>query len=257
MPQVRDIAAALAERTRPESAEAWDPVGLQLGDPEANVEVVGVCHEVTEDVVGALAHSQVDLLVTYHPLLFRPTNRVLAGRSAEARAFQLIRSGTALLVTHTDFDAAVDGSADALAESLNLRDVNPFGGDTEVGSPHVGRVGEFEATLEVLNDRVSQLFGADGLRTSGDRDSHLDRVAVVPGSGSEFIERAAGVADALVTGDVPHHRCVLAGDMGLAIVDPGHTATERPGMAALLRMVGAIPGVDVVDMTGFDPKTWF
>lgn len=239
----------------PEMAASWDPVGLQLGDPETEVGTVAVCHEVTEEVVARLEDRPVDLLVTYHPLLFRPTNRLLSGRSAESRAFRLIRSGVSLLVTHTDFDAMEGGTADALARIYRLRNVAPFGADEERGVPAIGRVGEFDGNLGVLDAMTSDAFGSNGLRISGDRHTELQRVAVVPGSGSEFIEEAAAVADALVTGDVSHHRAVWAADLGLAIVDPGHIATERPGMRALVEVIREIAG-DVQDLTGIDPTTW-
>lgn len=256
MTTVQDVVSTLAERTRPESAASWDPVGLQLGDPEAPVSRVAVCHEVTEEVVNKLETSPVDLAVTYHPLLFEPTNRVRAGRSPEARAYRLIRVGVNLLVTHTDFDAASGGSADALADLFKLRHVESFGGDPDEGLPDIGRVGEFSGSLAVLDAQVSDAFGHTGLRITGDRHARIERVAVVPGSGSSLIEAAADVADALVTGDVSHHRSVRAADLGLAIVDPGHTATERPGLAALVELVRECSDVEVVDLTHIDPKTW-
>lgn len=236
-------------------AASWDPVGLQLGDPKSEVGTVAVCHEVTEEVVARLENQPVDLLVTYHPLLFSPTNRLVSGRSAESRAFRLIRAGVSVLVTHTDFDAMEGGTADALAKTYQLRNIVPFGADEETGVPAIGRVGEFEGSLDVLDAMTSDAFGSNGLRVSGDRDTGLGRVAVVPGSGSEFIDEAAEVADALVTGDVSHHRAVRAADLGLAIVDPGHIATERPGMRALVSLIGKIAG-DVRDLTGIDPTTW-
>lgn len=253
---VRDLSDAIAERTRPENAAEWDPVGLQLGDPSSQVESVGVCHEVTEEVLDRLAESQVDLLVTYHPLLFEPTNRLLAGRSAESRAFRLVSMGTSLLVTHTDFDAALGGAADALAAALGLQHPEPFGGDADLGTPGIGRVGVLNARLAVLDARVSNAFGHTGLRITGYRHSHVDRVAVIPGSGSDFISAAADVAEVLVTGDVPHHRAVRAMDLGLGIVDPGHIATERPGMKALVELVTHLSEVEVIDLTHIDPQTW-
>lgn len=245
----------LADRTKPEVASSWDPVGLQLGDPETEIGTVAVCHEVTEEVVARLEDRPVDLLVTYHPLLFSPTNRLVSGRSAEARAFRLIRAGVSLLVTHTDFDAMQGGTADALAKIYRLRRVVAFGVDEESGVPAIGRVGEFDGNLGVLDAMTSDAFGSNGLRISGDRDVQLERVAVLPGSGSGFIDEAAEIADALVTGDVSHHRAVRAMDLGLAIVDPGHIATERPGMRALVSLIGEIAD-DVRDLTVLDPTTW-
>ena len=256
MPSVNDIAFALAARTSPEETPDWDPAGLQLGDPDAPVSIVGVCHEVTEEVVARLEESPVDLLVSYHPLLFAPTNRLLAGRSAGARSYRLIRAGVNLVITHTDFDSAPGGTADALAAFFDLRDVRPFGEDAGSGLPAIGRVGDFEGTLGTIDAMLANEFGHTGLRVSGDRDRDVMSLAVVPGSGSSLIGEAAEVADVLVTGDVSHHRTVAAADLGLAIVDPGHIVTERPGMKALVKMVREVADADVVDLTDIDPRTW-
>jgi dinuclear metal center YbgI/SA1388 family protein len=256
VPTVAEIVAKLAGRTRPENASVWDPVGLQLGDPNAVVESVGVCHEVTEALVESLRQQPVDLLVTYHPLLFAKTNHVVAGRSAEARAFSLIQLDVNLMVTHTDFDAMPGGTADALASVFKLREISPFGGDAEAGQAHIGRYGAFEGTLAVVDAMTADAFGSAGLRISGDPSKKVETLAVLPGSGSEFLEEAAGVADAIVTGDVGHHRAVRALDLGLSVVDPGHIATERPGMDSLRQLVDDVAGVTVVDLTGLDPKTW-
>lgn len=256
MPSVNDIASALAARTHPDNTPDWDPTGLQLGDPDAPVSIVGVCHEVTEEVVARVEADPVDLLVSYHPLLFAPTNRLLAGTSAGARSYRLIRAGTSLLITHTDFDSAPGGTADALAAFLGIRETSQFGQDPETGLPAIGRFGEFAGSLGTLDAMLSDEFGPIGVRISGDRDRDLEVVAVVPGSGSVFIEEAAEVADALVTGDVSHHRTVVAADLGLAIADPGHISTERPGMRALVAMVREVAGAEVVDLTEINPRTW-
>ncbi len=253
---VSDVVARLAHRTRPENAAPWDPVGLQLGDPAASVETVAVCHEVTQAVVDALQQRRADLVVTYHPLLFAKTNHLLAGRSAEARAFSLIQLNVNLLVAHTDFDAMTGGTADALADVFKLRNTIPLGDDADDSALPIGRYGDFEGSLAVVDAMAADVFGSSGLRISGDPSHDIERLAVVPGSGSDFIDQAAEVADAIVTGDVGHHRVVRALDLGLAVVDPGHIATERPGMSALVSMVAEVTDVDVVDLTDLDPSTW-
>lgn len=251
---------ALAERTHPERAATWDPVGLQFGNPERGVRRVAVCHEVSEEVTSRLLEDPVDLVVTYHPLLFRPTNRLVASSSPAGRAWRLISAGIALAATHTDFDAAPGGTADALAEALDLAAVERFApveeepDSTEPG--FIGRVGSWSGTLEELTSLVAGRLGESGLRVAGDPHGAIERVAVVPGSGSSFVGEAGRVgADALVTGDVDHHRAVSALDEGLAVIDPGHAATELPGMKALVDVVSAI-GVDTRDMTGDGSGPW-
>ena len=83
---------------------------------------------------------------------------------------------------------------------------------------------------------------------------------MLPGSGGSFVAaaRAAG-AEVLVTGDVAHHAAIQALDMGLAVIDVGHTTSERPGMRALADLVSSVAGTTgstFLDHSGFDPTSW-
>ena len=122
--RVQDVLSALAPL---EKAAAWDPVGVQLGDPGAEVATVAVCHEVTEQVVDAVIQDPPDLLIAYHPLLFRSTNRLTKGTSPEGRALRLAQAGVNLGIVHTAFDVVPGGAADALAEAVGIKSPRPFG----------------------------------------------------------------------------------------------------------------------------------
>lgn len=340
----------------------WDVDGLQLGDPRKAVKVVGVCHEVTEQVVDSVGSQDIDLLVSYHPLLFRPVTSLVAGSGPSGRAFRLLEAGISLTVVHTRFDVASGGTADSLATALGLTNCTGFGpseappqvkvvtyvpaedldrvanalsgaGAGSIGeyrncsfrstgtgtfepsdraAPHVGesgvlntveevrlemvapagsrdsivsalvsvhpyevpafdiydvvsntgfigRIGDWDGSLATLGERVSEQCGGEGLRLSGSPVERVSRVAVVPGSGADFMGAARRLgADAIVTGDVSHHRIVAALDSGLKVIDPGHAGTEQPGMRALFSTVAAALGdtVEVVDLTGADPTPW-
>ena len=359
MHTVGSIAQEFARRTRPDRAADWDPVGLQLGDPAAPVERVAVCHEINEATLGRLLTDPPDLAITYHPLLFNPVTRLVAGSSPAGRTWELIRSNIALLVTHTDFDACAGGTADALATEVGLSDISGFGpvsGAPQVGfvtfvppdaveavvgamaaagagrignyefcsyrsdgvgsfrpsegaepvigsvgektmtsetrvemiaakadeeaviaalvSSHpyeepafniyaaranhgqIGRIGAWSGTLEELATRVADRIRLPGLRVAGDMNRRLRRVAVVPGSGSSFLNSAvAGGADAIVTGDVGHHAAAGALDRDLAVVDPGHAATELPGMRSLVALARSL-SLETIDLTGDGRGPW-
>jgi dinuclear metal center YbgI/SA1388 family protein len=68
-----------------------------------------------------------NLLVSYHPLIFNATNKFVAGSGPVGRAYQLARAGAALAIFHTAWDAAPGGTADSLASALGLREVRRFG----------------------------------------------------------------------------------------------------------------------------------
>ena len=126
-PSVASVLAAVDAVAPLAKAASWDPVGLQVGDGGARVATVAVCHDVTETVVEFLDREPVDLLITYHPLLFRPRAALVAGPTPAGRALRLVRAGVSVAAVHTAFDVARGGSADALAESLGIVDASEFG----------------------------------------------------------------------------------------------------------------------------------
>src|SRR5439155_810475 len=63
------------------------------------------------------------LLVTHHPLYLRGTTTVAATTGKGRLVHELIRSGVALYVAHTNADVADPGVSDALAAALDVRDV--------------------------------------------------------------------------------------------------------------------------------------
>jgi putative NIF3 family GTP cyclohydrolase 1 type 2 len=122
----------------------------------------------------------------------------------------------------------------------------------------VGRVGRTARpiALDELAERTAKALGGSALRVAGERARPIERVAVAPGAGTEVLDAAADArADAIVTGDVPHHRVRRALERGLAVVDPGHVATERPGLARLLEWLREL-APDCRSLLDLDPDPW-
>ena len=126
--------------------------------------------------------------------------------------------------------------------------------DVAANAGFIGRHGSIAAvTLADLAERITAALGGV-TRVAGEWDGEITRVAVVPGSGSAFIGEAAGLADVLVTGDVAHHRAQEALSRGLAVIDPGHVPTERPGVEKLYAAVSAV--APTRDLRHLDPSPW-
>lgn len=174
MPTVSDVAARLSPIVA--GAASWDQVGLQLGDPSEPVEGIGVCHEVTDEVIDRATTDGIGLLVAYHPLLFSPTTRLVAGPTPTGRAHRLVRAGVSLFVVHTGWDAHPGGTADALADALGLADVRPFGADD--GAAHL-KVVTFVPQAHVAG-LIDALAGA-GAGTIGE---YASCAFTVPGHGT-------------------------------------------------------------------------
>ena len=236
-------------------AADWDPVGLQFGDPLASAGTVGVCHEITPAVANEVVADGIDTLISYHPLLFRPTTTLVAGPSATGTAFELIRGGVSVIVVHTAFDVVAGGAADALAATLDVQNGDPFVlGDDEIA---IGRIGDVaRQSLGEASERLVLALGASAVRVAGDPAQFVDRCAFVPGSGGNAVAAAAALgADLLVTGDVSHHAAAQAKTLGVAVIDVGHAPSERPGMARLVEQIrNVVPSA--VDLTEINTDPW-
>ncbi|MCZ7662100.1 MAG: Nif3-like dinuclear metal center hexameric protein [Thermoleophilia bacterium] len=112
-----------------------------------------------------------------------------------------------------------------------LEDVSIRGGQ--------GRVGATRTSVSLVSfaEEVARVLGLESIAYAGSSDMRLDRVAVVTGSGGSFMEAAAGVADALVTGDLRYHDAERAQDLGLGLVMVPHGHVEA---WALRRWVGTL-----------------
>ncbi|ONI70023.1 Nif3-like dinuclear metal center hexameric protein [Kribbella sp. ALI-6-A] len=121
-----DVKAVLDRLYDPAWAESWDAVGLVTGDPEQPVGKVLFAVDPMRAVVDEAIDGGFDLIVSHHPLLLRGVNSVAATTPKGRVVHDLIRSGTALIVCHTNADNANPGVSDALAAVLGLRETRPL-----------------------------------------------------------------------------------------------------------------------------------
>lgn len=107
-------------------AENWDHIGLQLGDPEQPVERIGISLEATPRSVSWAVQNDLRLMICHHPLFFQPVYSLNSNQEIGLTALRMAKADMALLVAHTNLDAAPDGVSAALAQRLGLIDLGPI-----------------------------------------------------------------------------------------------------------------------------------
>ena len=107
-------------------AAAWDNVGLLLGDRDAEVQRIMTCLTVTPESATEAIESGAQLIVTHHPILFRPVKRLTSTTPEGRLLLGLVRAGVAVYSAHTAFDNTRGGINEMLAGRLQLRDVTPL-----------------------------------------------------------------------------------------------------------------------------------
>ena len=110
----------------PVLAAPWDNVGLLLGDRAAAVQGVMTCLTVTPETAAEALESQVQLIVTHHPVLFQPVQRLTSDTAEGRMLLALIRAGVAVYSPHTAFDNTRDGINDLLARRSGLTELGPL-----------------------------------------------------------------------------------------------------------------------------------
>lgn len=122
---LRDIIKVLEEIAPPKYAQEDDNIGLQIGDPGADVRSIIVTVDVTPAVVAEVVRRPADLMISHHPLIhpnWSPLPSVRLDVYPQSLVYQLVNAGAGLYVMHTNYDAAEGGINDVLAERLGVID---------------------------------------------------------------------------------------------------------------------------------------
>jgi dinuclear metal center YbgI/SA1388 family protein len=333
------------EQFAPTSLAAdWDNVGLLLGDRSGPVERVMTCLTVTPETAAEAIESAAQLIVTHHPILFRPVKKLTTASPEGRTVLALVRAGISVYCPHTAFDNTHGGINDLLARRLGLTDLTPlrpregarqckivvfvpdadlsrvsdalfaagagqigqykecsfrlsgtgtfFGSDASnptigqkgrreevsewrleavcpeadvpraiaalrkahsyeepahdvyplhpapsaLGELGEGRIGRLPVAMPLIElaRMVKASLNAGVVQTVGDESASVARVAIVCGAGGDYLADAVRAqADVLLTGEVRFHDFLAARAQGLALVLPGHYATERPEIEEL------------------------
>jgi len=132
MATVHNVLEALEDIAPPRYAFDFDRVGLQVGDSQQKVTKALVSLDRSLAAVEHAAKVGAQLLVSHHPLIFRPivqiNNRTHVGRTI----LRLAQSNIAFIAAHTNWDSAQGGVNDALCEMFKLSDIHSFGSASEV-----------------------------------------------------------------------------------------------------------------------------
>ncbi len=223
-------------------AEEWDNVGLLVGERGRDVARVMTCLTISPTVVVEAIADKVDLIVTHHPLPFRPLNRLTDDKPEGRMLHKLIAAGVAIYSPHTAFDSAREGINQQLAEGLQLTNIAPIVPHATMSEIGGGRWGVFwePITLTDLTQRAKKFLQIEQVQFVGDPQRTMQRVAVACGSAGEFLAAAREVGcDALVTGEVRFHTALEAESTEIALLLTGHYASERFGVERLAKVLSA------------------
>jgi len=241
--KIAELIAWFEAWANPAWQESWDNCGWQIepGVLEESAQVL-VCLTPTLAVMEEAIALQnvgtpVNLIFAHHPLIFKPVKSLQTGDAITEITRLSFHHQIGIYTAHTNFDQVADGTADVLAQVLELKHATPIV-ETQAGLGY-GRVGVLEPTLtlqELLTKIYTQLHPPDLIFSpEANRKQTIERLAVLGGSGASFISDVVKTgAQAYLTSDCKFHQFQESRDRGLILIDAGHYATERPACAQLV-----------------------
>lgn len=237
MTTVKDIYDYIDEIAPFSSMEEWDNSGFICGDINKQVSRVVMSLDACASAADFAASVGADLLLTHHPLIFKPVKNIEKGTAL----YTLIASDIAVLSAHTSFDRAKGGINDNLASLLGLCNTAHLGSGYLV-------VGDLTDGMSIDDFAlfVSQTLGVHGLRYT-DTDRIISRVAVGGGACGEYLEEAMENSDCFVTGELKYHELLYAAENNFAAVAAGHFETENlPFLMMKERLAKAFTDVEFI-----------
>lgn len=231
----------------------FDNAGFLVGRGERAVSKILVSLDVTEEVAEEAAELGAELIVSHHPVIFRPAKSVTDGDPDGRVLLALAEHRIAAICAHTNLDAVAGGVNDALAQKLGLVQIEQLHQDGVDGSgrPYgIGRVGSTTGGpmyAPAFAAFVKEALGANGVRYV-DARRPVRRVAVGGGACADLLRDALALGcDTFVTADVKYNGFLDAKALGVNLIDAGHYPTEQVVCPVLAKWLAAgFPQVEIL-----------
>lgn len=196
--------------------------------------------DVTLETIGEAEFLGAELIVSHHPLIFTPLQRVVNDTPEGRRIIALLRSGLSAVCLHTNLDRIEGGVNTALVRAL--------GGQDEEYLPEIGCLCRLPESLplSVFLSQTRDALGAEIMRFH-DAGRPVESLAVCGGAGGDILYTAAQQGcDTVLTGEIKHHQWIDGAELGLNLIEGGHFATENVVVTALAETLRTeYPDLDV------------
>ena len=199
--------------------------------------------DLSVDAVKRAKRLKCDTIVTHHPAIYHPVKSLSVDGDTAAVALA-INYGINVISMHLNLDVAEGGIDDGLFRGLGGEKCKFLNGLDD--KAHYGREFGIDGTLADFKKRINKEFGTNKTLVYGNLKNKAGVVASFCGAGSEYAlayARKGGVANTIVTSDMPHHVLKELTERGKQVIILTHYASENYGFKRFFdRVAGEIKG---------------
>jgi len=162
--KIKEITSVLEQWAPLAYAEDFDNVGLLVGNETEDCTGVLISHDALENVIDEAIDLGYNLIVCFHPIIFSGLKKIAGQNYVTRVVVKAIKNDIAIYALHTALDNHKKGVSYALAQALNLKDI-------EILVPQKNSLKQLTAYVpkENANALLNALYGA-GAGALGDYD---------------------------------------------------------------------------------------
>ena len=210
-----------------------DSVGITIGENESNVNNIVIGHELDDYLFEYCSDNNIDTVITYHP---PPYKKIIEEDDSEnflpdSITTSFLDSSINVITIHTAQDVCKDGNADTLVDLFNIKNPSVFA--KTVGKYGAGRCGTIDmVSPQELKELIENKLNTKIIRTNEyfENMDEISQIAVLPGSGTQFMEEILDITQVFITGDISHRYLLKADEEKVGLIQIGHISSEIPGM---------------------------
>ncbi len=121
--KIVQVISALEEFAPLSLQEGFDNAGLQTGNIQQTITGILLCLDVTEEVVDEAIELECNLIISHHPLLFRPLKSLTGKNYIERCVIKACKYDLVIYSAHTNLDNTWGGVNFRIAEKIGLQNI--------------------------------------------------------------------------------------------------------------------------------------
>lgn len=213
MIRVKDIYKYLDSISPWDTQETWDNSGLLVGSIENKVEDIFTSLEASIEVV--LECTKNSLLITHHPLIFKPLRTIDTAKYPGNIIDILIKNNITLISIHTNFDLS----------HLNKSFTEDILGFKESKKDGIVSIVNYNNSINELCKYIRSRLPESPIKISKAKET-INNIGIICGAGISTCNNIENV-DCIITGDIKYHDAITFLHNNISIIDVGHYDSEK------------------------------
>jgi dinuclear metal center YbgI/SA1388 family protein len=119
--KIKEVIDIIEEKWPSFYAEDFDNTGLLVGDENENLKGILICHDSLESVVDEAISKDLNLIVSFHPIIFNGLKKITSNDYVQKSVVKAIKNDIAIYAIHTALDNSWDGVNDIILKKLGAK----------------------------------------------------------------------------------------------------------------------------------------